>query len=79
MMRKSYIGNLSTQGGGDRMKFNEDKEFERLKLRLNFAIGKSMNQGLQPELIRKAIKECALCLLFNDDNATNFSAEEVKG
>ena len=46
---------------------NEEKEYERLKLNLNLALGRAMRKGLKPELIQKAMKDCAYCWTFNND------------
>lgn len=52
---------------------NEDKEYEKLKSRISFAIGKAMNKGLSPVYIKSALEECPLCLLFNETNFKRIS------
>ena len=47
---------------------NEEKEYKKLTLRLNFAIAKAMKKGVPPKIIRKAMKECAYCMLFNSSD-----------
>ena len=36
---------------------NEDKEYEKLKSRISFAIGKAMNKGLSPVYIKSALED----------------------
>lgn len=57
---------------------NEEKEYKKLTLKLNFLIAKAMKKGVPPKIIRKAMKECAYCILFNssdEDFKTSFGVQ----
>lgn len=58
---------------------NEEKEYEKLSMKLNFLIAKAMKKGVPPKIIRRAMKECAYCILFNssdEDFQESFGKQE---